>query len=313
MSIRYFESPAEALRSQAKKADAFRHKVLKAVEWLQLPPRRRRRLRALLGVRDSLHDIRLCDMTAREKAAEILFEVVHERRDELFAGGVRVHHITFIDDLGVTSDRTPQLRIRSFKRKVDKALRSMCMSGLIFMEVQPLLNYPGGGRGRTLLLHAHALCWQHSSRRGFQRAKEKLNNSRSWKSQFGAEPVHSRRIRRISGALQIVTYISKLPHDGKYRKPHSDGTWRFRGTMKDYPNCLALRIVEGLSHYSIFDAVFSVGDARGIRLEWKRRLVAWQRQRTARRAPLAPFDIPSFWSRVRRSPRANYKSGFQAN
>jgi hypothetical protein len=121
---------------------------------------------------------------------------------------------------------------------------------------------------------------------------------------FGAKLVRSRRLEGVEDMLKIACYVAKLPHDGKYRVPHEDGNWRFRPTLRDYPDRLALRISEGLSHYTIFDAVFGVG-------EGKRRLVAWHNDRLARTGKGMSFDIGSFWDRVRRSGTRHYALAFK--
>ncbi|HPB23848.1 MAG TPA: hypothetical protein PLL48_16155 [Novosphingobium sp.] len=110
-------------------------------------------------------DMRLCDIAARKKAAEILFEVIDELQPVFDLPRMRFFHITFVDDLGITSDRVPVLKVHALKRKVDKAIRALGLSAITHVEKQPLLNYPAGGEGRTLMLHAHALGWGVVSRR----------------------------------------------------------------------------------------------------------------------------------------------------
>lgn len=301
----------EALARELEKADAFNDRVQRAITRNRLPPNRERRARAITGGGRVMADLRLSDVTARKEAAMILFDVLEADYGGIEGSGVRVYHLTFVDDIGVASDRTPHFRIAPLKRKVDKAIRSMGLSGLVFIEVQPLLNFPAQGQGRTLLLHAHALCWGAISIRAFRKAKKKLNNSRSWQCMFGAKPVVSRRLRGgIDDALKIAAYIAKLPHDGKYCVPHEDGGYRFKPTLKGYPDRLALRIAEGLSHLSIYEAVFAVGEGRTLRLKWKRALAAWHRRRCAKGGKTLRFDIAGFWDRVRRSGSPYYAAPF---
>jgi hypothetical protein len=310
--MRYVDrTPQETLTRQLNKADAFDSRVQRAITRLRLKPKRERRVRAITGSGATMADLRLSDVTARKAGAEILFKVVEDLYDGIASPNARLYHLTLFDDLGVTSDRKPHLKIKAIKRKVDKGLRAMGLSALVFIEIQPLLNYPAQGKGRTLLVHAHALCWGIGSKRAFHEAKMKLNRSRSWTCMFGAKPVRSRRLEGIEDMLKIACYVAKLPHDGKYRVPHEDGGWRFRPTLRDYPDRLALRISEGLSHYTIFDAVFGVGQGKRIRSEWKRRLVAWHAERLARVGKGMSFDIDSFWDRVRRSGTRHYALPFK--
>ena len=71
----------------------------------------------------------------------------------------RYFFLTFIDDIGNTSDRAPQVNLPAIQRKVDKATRAIGLHGVGVIEVQALMNYPGKGHGRTLLFHAHAIAW----------------------------------------------------------------------------------------------------------------------------------------------------------
>jgi hypothetical protein len=311
MSTYHNRTPAETLARQLQKADVFSDRVQRAITRHRLPPNRERRARAITGAGRVMADMRLSDVTARKQATVILFDVLEAHYGEIECSGARVYHLTFVDDVGVASDRTPHFRIAALKRKVDKAIRSMGLSGLVFIEVQPLLNYPARGQGRTLLVHAHALCWGVVSTRAFREAKKTLNESRSWHCMFGAKPVVSRRLRGgIDDALKIAAYIAKLPHDGKYCVPHEGGGFRFRPTLQDYPDRLALRIAEGLSQLSIYEAVFAVKQGRMLRLKWKRALTAWHKQRCAADRKTLRFDIGPFWDRVRRSGSPYYAAPF---
>lgn len=303
-------SPAETLRRQQQKADDYLTRVICAVDHLKPLRPRRRRYDALFGVRGCLTDMRLCDVQARKAGAEIFVDVVSGLESTFHMPDVTFRHITFIDQIGVTSDRNPVMRVCALKRKIDKAVRHLGLSALVFIEVQPLLNYPAGGDGRTLLLHAHALCWGETSRRVFQKAVKKLNKSRSWQNEFGAQPVKARQLKTFDDVLRIACYVAKLPHDGKIRVPIGCGNWRFRPVLKGYPDRLALRIGEGLSHYSIFDAVFSVGAGRLYRLEWKRRLVEWHQIRLNRIGTGLSFDVAAFWRRGRSNRRSGYEKPF---
>jgi len=304
-------SPSETLKNQLTKADLYLARAARAAELLRLPRRRRSRIHALLGIDRCLREVPLCDVSARKEGAKILYDVIKGMKPHFAQTGMKVYHVTLVDEIGITTDRNPTLRLKALKRKVDKAIRYVGLSGIVFVEVQPLLNYPGGGEGCTLMLHAHALCWGVVSERKVPKRLKCLNNSRSWANQFGARPILARRLKDFKNILKIACYVSKLPHDGKYRSPNSSGEWRFRPTIKGYTYRLALRIAEGFSQYSIFDAVFSVAERKHIRAIWKRRLVDWHRARLERVEQEAPFDIPRFWSRLRRKHKSGYTVGFR--
>lgn len=308
-------SPQTTLVTQTRKSKAFLDKALSAQRRMPLTSKRRQKMLALLGVGGCHKTIRLSDVHARIEATRILFETIELHLPYLVPFGTPMFHITFVDDIGLTSDRKPNLKLTAMKRKVDKAIRALGLSGIVISEVQPLLNYPAKGRGRTLMLHSHALCWGNTSRRKFRATLKTLNNSRSWKNHFGAKPAMSRRLKLgTDDGLRIVCYLAKMPHDGKYRVPVNGGaSFRFRPTMKGYPDILALRIAEGLSHYTIYDAVFGVGDGAVIRKHWKRELEAWHRQRLGSAERVHSFAVGKFWRRVRRDDEATLYRPYQTS
>lgn len=297
-------SPEETLARQVTKSRVFLRRVLAASHRLSLPPKRQRRLHALLGVDGCTHAMLLSDVALRIEGARLLFDVVREQLPTLAREGTPMFHITFADDIGLMSDRTPVFKLAALRRKVDKAIRAMGLSAIVMTEVQPLMNHKIDGVGRTLMLHAHALGWGPVSRRKFRAATKKLNASRSWSNTFGAKPIVSRKLNNgLDDALKIIAYVAKLPHDAKYMVPvttKSGQSFRFRPTITGYRDRLALRIAEGLSHYTIFDAVFGVGDGKYIRKAWKPRLVAWHRKRTAKRSYARRVFVAPFWKRVHR-------------
>lgn len=294
-------SPAETVKRQLDKADAFQCRASSRINYLPLPPLRQTRIEALLGISGCLQEPRLCDVAARKASLSILFEVLKESRTTFELPESKTFHITFVDDIGLMSDRQPHMRLNALKRKVDKAIRALKLSAIVFVEIQPLLNFPAEGKGRTLMLHAHAICWGKVSRRGHRKRLRKLNRSRSWSNCFNAKPVKSRRLKDFDEVLKIGCYVAKLPHDGKIRVPIGGGKFRFRPTLKGYPDLLALRIVEGLSHYSLYDAVFSVGEGKHLRLAWKRKVVEWHRARLHRPGNGQAFNVPNFWDRFHRA------------
>lgn len=292
-------SPKATLKHQLSKSADYLDRVIRAAGRLRASDQDRQRLLSLLGVTGCRRKIPLSDVSARCAASKILYAVTKEFLPSLAPEGTRMFHITFADDIGLTSDRLPVLKLAALKRKVDKAIRTLGLSGTVMMEVQPLTNYSVEGRGRTLMVNAHALCWGSVSRRKFRKALQDLNASRSWQNHFGAAPILPRELKwGLAEPLRITSYIAKMPHDAVYRAPVGNGEFRFRPTLSGYPGNLALRIAEGLSHYTIYDAVFGVNDGKIIRKHWKQRLEAWHRERIAA-GKVHKFDVSKFWRRLR--------------
>ncbi|MDR6708849.1 hypothetical protein J2X73_003236 [Novosphingobium sp. 1748] len=295
--------PYAVLSGAIGKADALAARLQRGIEKLKPSAPLKKRLNALLGFTRHMNHLTLADVQARKVALQTLFAVVEEHVAALVPDGANVYHVTLVDDIGLTTDRKPIIRWTAFRRKVDKAIRALGLSGIAFLEIQPLTNYPAGGKGRTLMLNAHVLAWGGFTRRKLREAKRKLNQSRSWRNSFGAEPVNIRRLKRgVDEMLLIACYISKLPFGAKYRVPHprKPGQYRFKPTLKGFTDTLALRLIEGLSQISLFDAVFCIGEAKSLRKIWKSRLVEWQRQRSeVGKRPLPDFDVAALWEEIR--------------
>lgn len=294
--------PSTVLSNQVEKAHQYADRLTKHTRTWGLSRTQRRRLEALLGIRGCRTDIRLSDIPARIRSMEIMQNVV----ENFFTDGVSVlpniYHITFADDIGLTPVDSPVLKLQALRRKIYQAIRALGLSGIVVIEIQPLINASPFGKGKTLMMHGHAFAWGTPSRRKFQESLHKINHSRSWKNHFGAKPVLSlKRSNGVEDAMKLTSYITKLPFDATFQVPAGrDGEFRFRSTTAGYSNALALRVAEGLSHYSIFDAVFSVGEGKHIRKQWKRELVAWHNKRAARGEALPPFCVASFWKKVRK-------------
>lgn len=308
-------SPETTLAKAIDKADILTFRLNRGIKRLILSTIRRRRLDGLLGLDGHTDQLTMGDANTRKASSQILFTVAEEYIDQLIPKGMPCFHITFVDDLGLTTDQTPVIHLAAYRRKVDKALRAMGLSGIVVIEIQALTNYPAKGKGRTLMLHAHALCWGPVSRRALRAAKEKLNSSRSWSNTFGAQPIKTRQLKNgVDDALKTIVYQTKVPLGAKYRWPIHKGSdhYRFRPTMKAFTDTLALRIMEGLSQISIFDSVFCVGEAKYIRKAWKTGLVKWHRQRSEMgKGPIKAFDSAKLWARIRRANGQEIYKPFQ--
>ena len=300
---RYSLSPADTLISRNNKALDYQHRLVRAIEPLDVSSARKRKLLSLIGVGPCPSLILLSDAAARIEASNLLCQCTAEFVEANVSDGRRMFHLTFADDIGLTSDRTPTLRFAAMNRKVDNAIRFMGLSGLAMSEVQPLVNYPRHGRGRTLMLNSHALCWGDVSRRGFRESLRTLNHSRSWSNRFGALPIKSRELHNgADDAHLIASYIAKMPSDAKRLVPRGSqfpGEFRFAPTTEGYSARLALRVAEGLSHYTVFDAVFGVNEGKYVRKAWKAQLLAWHSHRLVRCGQRSSFNVERMWQHVR--------------
>ena len=82
--------------------------------------------------------------------------------------------------------------------------------------------------------------------------------------------------------------------------PVANGKFRFHPTLRGHPDSLALRIAVGLSHYTIYDAVFGVRDGKVIRKRGRSvHLKSWLRDRLNNAEQVHRFNVRRFWRRVR--------------
>ena len=296
--------PSTALSVRIAKAKAYRNRVIKHADTWKLSPRKRAQLEALLGIGSCREDISWSDMDARIKSMKIMHNVVEDFFSRNGSPSLKIYHITFADDLGLTSANEPVLKLPALRRKIDKAIRFLGLSAIVTMEIQALTNKSPTGKGPGLMLHGHALAWGSPSRRSLRENLETINSSRSWKNHFEATPVLSRKRNGdiVKDAMKVSSYLAKLPFDATYQVPSgADGKSRFRSTTSGYTNALAFRIAEGLSYHSIFESVFSVADGKHIRTRWKQELVAWHRRRVARVGAIPPFPVAEFWVKARKN------------
>lgn len=246
----------------------------------------------------------LSDLEARQRASYILIRLMAKHwQKRLKAPARRYYFLTFIDDLGNTSDRTPQVNLPAIQSKVDKAMRALGLDGVGLIEVQALMNYPGRGRGRTLLFHAHAIAWTTDPRFSPKAAEAQINGSRSWSNSFGARPLRVKPMTNEKGQIDYLAYYSlKVPSDAKNRMPDhkKPGRHILMSTTKGYRPELALRIFEWLSQTKLPDVMFGVGEGTAIRTQWRSKLINWHRHRLRQAEAEPPFDAAAFWRDVRR-------------
>lgn len=286
---------------RSKQCDAFKAKVLIPASRLKISYADHERLNALLGLEGFLASMPLSDMAARTKSLRIFSKCVGEFFRRNLTDETLVCFGTFADDLGLTTDLEAIFRLKRFGQKVGRIIRKHGFNAIIVMEVQPVTNHSPNGRGQALLLHAHAAMWKVGlSKEALEDVRIAMNASPTWTNHFNADVVDLIPIDGGVGEIEkVASYMMKLPFVATWLKMVRPGEFRFRQTKIGYRHRTALRIMEGLSHYSIYDAVFSVGDGKLIRKQWKFKLQRWQRYRIRKSLPLPAFEVPDFWQRVR--------------
>ncbi len=86
------------------------------------------------------------DLNEALKASQFLSKIMSEHwiihKDEQ----LNYFFLTLIDDSGVTSDRSPEARIKYLKEKVVRSLRNTTFDAIAMVEKHPVMNYPRKGR-----------------------------------------------------------------------------------------------------------------------------------------------------------------------
>lgn len=254
----------------------------------------------LLGVCARAERLLLSDIPARYMASKTLAASMSSHQDA--APQDRSYYlISFADDCGTTSDRTPYLALDQMIQKTRRALAKLNVNAFVMLEVHPVINFPGGGAGRSLLLGAHAIAWTDKPFDHAAAVKE-LNASPAWNCGLGAAPVHIAVIDQGYGHMERVAhYLMKQTPSAKNLMPshsHPDRNLMM-DTIKGYRDEFALRLFEGQSQVELMNVMFGVGEGSDIRQALRSTLVKWHR---ARKVPVAvpkDYDVWAFWGRIR--------------
>lgn len=297
------KSREDAVANVDRSLAVFHELIIRATRHWRITPRDAQVLRFLSGSTPVGPRPLLSDLRARREASYLLIELLscHWSLNR-FQPGQTYLFLTFIDDMGNTSDRRPEVNLGALKGKIDKATRRMGLNGIAMIENQAITNYPRKGGGRTLMFHAHAVAWTTDPALAHRTAME-INRSTSWNNSFGAVPLKIKEMTAQRGEIDhLAYYISKLPYDAKNRMPHKERPGRhiLMQTIAGYPPELALRIFEGLSQIELPDVVFGVGEGTALRADWLRGLMAWHRERLAGiEGPPQGLEVAEFWRELR--------------
>lgn len=259
-------------------------------------------LRCLIGREAAMPQMRLSDTQLRVHSQSAMVHAVRDLWEPLIGSAKGAYQISFADDCGITSDRTPTLRQRVFRRKMYKAMEALELSGIVQTELQGVMNYPQRGLGRLLLLNAHGIVWGDIRRKEMCARVDELNASRSWSNQFGIEPIVLQRFHYgLGDALVCAHYMDKIPEAAKNRmeRRKEPGTYFFRDTIRGNRPEFALRVFEGLSHMPILDAVMGIGDGKFVRKAWKARLTEYHRNRPEIDTVTDFLPVDEFWREIR--------------
>lgn len=126
----------------------------------------------------------------------------------------RFFRLTAITDAGNALEYTPVLNRALVKQKLRRLIGSTELQSLSIMELQAVTNFPQGGHGGTLMLHANALAWTTDRDFDIHKPLDDISDKEANSTLFGAPAI------RGTGVLhhqldRICAYMVKAPNVGK--------------------------------------------------------------------------------------------------
>ena len=257
----------------------------------------RQRALGLLGVGSRPEMLLASDLAALMQASECLLNLIkvmikqHPQRQYYFA--------TFVDDLGNTGDRAPNLQISPFQNKVERAIRSLGLSGIIVNGFHPFMNHPGGGKGRQISVDAHGILWMDKPFDHAAAARVQ-NRSGTWFSSLTIKPIDIAPLDPKKLA-RLCYYLFKPWHEAKnvMSNKKNEGDYKLMSTRKGYRPEFATRLFEGLSQIELMKLVTGINGGTGLRQQLRKSLVDWHRSRPEPIAVPASVDVWLLWASMR--------------
>jgi hypothetical protein len=270
----------------------------------KLTPMDKRTLRALLGLRAYSGPIRASDFAATRQFGLICADVVHTYWRAV--PGLRWFHITLLSDGFQTLERKPALAVKLLKAKAYKEMQKLGLDALIWIDEDPMPNYPQGGEGGTFLFHVHALGFTEKEEFDLVEARQQLQKSRAWSCSLGASPTKIVEITaRMGTPGWWAAYDAKPPHKAKSRILLDDGRVKL-SWVKCRPQ-MAFRLAEGLAQIALLETLSGVGTGKVLREDIRRRLMKWHRRRWPDQRRVELHGVAAFFRRLWRLTRVvNY-------
>lgn len=295
------------------RGNTFKDKVLQACSQYAFESAQLDIIKALLGISSKSEALPASSVPARVKLGRALERAMRQHRRAREKSSRNYYFGTLLDDSGNTSDRAPVLSIKGLKDKGYRAIKSIGLNAVAVIEVHPLMNYPAGGEGRTLMWHIHFLGWT-DMKLDVAAAVSALEKTGAWSCKLGAPPISIKEVRDTREDIAEVThYMAKAPHAAKNRRERKDkpGSYKLLNTLKGYRPELALRVFEGLSQIGLLDTVFGVGDGGVIRQSLRKELTDWHRKRPVPIAITSDFDVWMFWIKLRQTKGSKHYLPFR--
>lgn len=313
-----------------KSHSTFRRKLKSATKIRGASARVRLYLDTLIGYRPlpgkhaKVNELLATDLKAQHELGRYMIDEAEKLH--LACPHLEFYHVTLLVEEGVVFDREPYVPISPIKKKVHNSLsRKLGVDFVAVLECQGLTNWPQKAKGRTLLVHVHALLWfdRRKPPQGLINTEvgvEQEIKSPSWGSKFDVKPVKATRITPKRGVpAWWMAYLFKSPHAAKRRVmvPNPDS----RSLFEDYKLAsvrsedgyrpeFALRIFELRSHLKLLELVVAGGAGAAMKRRCLTRLGFWQKHREYVRPPMKHFNLEAFRRQLKRRRRRTYHEFF---
>ncbi len=280
--------------------------------------------RPMPGKRQTVSDLLATDLKALHEFGNYMIDEAEKL--SLSNPNLEFYHVTLLAEEGVILERESFVPVSPIKKKIHNCLSRDCKLDFVAaIECQGLTNWPQNSKGRTLLVHVHALVWFDPRRvKGLtantERGLEGFIKSRAWFSNFDAKPVSAVKITENRGSpAWFAAYLFKSPHSAKRRvkivDPDSDSLFdefKLKPVTSDegYRPEFAMRIFELRSHLKLSELVVAGGAGAAMKRRCFTRLRAWQQNRRWLRKPMKHFNLDAFRRQIKRNRRRHYGEFF---
>jgi hypothetical protein len=300
---------------QFDSADKYLELMKEAILPLRLSRQAAWELRVLTGLRPYPAALTMGEPTARKQSARILCAHLEEAFGGMDDPDVRFYDVLVTSDKGVTSEQTPILDFTGLKQEAEEAIRSMHLSGIVSLHLQPVYNEFIEKQERTMVLYARAVCWGSGSELSLQGIKNYLNRVGSRRCEFGHNAVFVRHLTHgVVDVLTVAASFARFPAESAVLVPLQSGGWDLCSTIYSFQHHPVVRVAEGLSYLPMLDAIFAVGHGEALWIAWAQDLQDWHGERTHSDGQGATggckLDVPAFWEGVRQSVPSYYQTPY---
>lgn len=241
------------------------------------------------------------NMVIREEAYQQLFRTLRAAWRGPLESTRRWFFGTLITDLGNSLEYAPVIELARLKQKFWKVVARTRLHSFIVIETQAGTNYPRRGHGLTLMTHAHFIGFTDDPAFDLQSATRSALQGTTLSNWLDAPTVKIREICSVEDLRRDCYYINKMPAKASRIVPDAWMPSGFATKAVEAPAQMALRLAEVITQLDYMEIVFSTGDGKKLKGEWRDAMKAWHAPRRAD----DEVDLAAAFERVWRRSRSN--------